>query len=88
MAKHSGQPARNLFPGHNVNGKGSKTRTNLASKQWLDNYDEIDWSGSVTGFFRSGGKLVRRYGNRPAYDVNGLETSGLTWRANISKRIP
>lgn len=64
MARNSGPAARNLLSAHNVGaGKGSKTRTNLASRQWLENYDAIDWSGSVTGFRRVGKKLVRRYGN-------------------------
>lgn len=62
MAKHSGQPARDLFPGHNVNGKGSKTRTNLASKQWQDNFDAIDWRTSNLAMSREGAKLIKRYG--------------------------
>lgn len=63
MARNSGQPARDLFPGHNVGaGKGDKPRTNLGSPAWRANYDDIDWSGSVSGFVRSGRRLVKRYG--------------------------
>jgi len=63
MARNSGQPARNLFPGHNVGaGKGDAPRTNLGSPNWRNNYDSIDWSGSCTGFRRDGRKLVKRYG--------------------------
>lgn len=61
MAKKSGATNRDLFPSHHV-GKGDKTRTNLASREWQQNYSEIDWSGSQTGFERVGAKLVKRYG--------------------------
>jgi hypothetical protein len=62
MAKNSGQPRRDLLSAHNVNGKGDAPRTNLASPNWRNNYDSIDWSGSVTGFRREGRRLIKRYG--------------------------
>lgn len=61
MAKNSGQPARDLFPGHNVGaGKGSATRTNFARPEWQQGFSEINWPG-VTGLVRVGNKQVKKY---------------------------
>lgn len=43
MAHRSGQPARDLFPGHGA-GKGDADR----SPKWRDNYDEINWKVVVS----------------------------------------
>lgn len=45
MARNSGQPARDLFPGHNVGaGKGSKPRHTF-NAAWRANFDAIEFRG-------------------------------------------
>lgn len=48
---------RGLLDAHGA-GKGDKER----SSSWRKNYDEIDWSGSVSGFTKQGVKQVKVYG--------------------------
>lgn len=63
MARHSGPPARNLFPSHGA-GKGDKDRTadTRALRQGLE---EIDWHrDQPDGFERQGHRLVKHYGPR------------------------
>lgn len=59
MARNSGPTQRGLL-GSGA-GKGDADR----SPGWRDHYDEIDWSGSQTGFEQVGShKQVKRYGVR------------------------
>ena len=62
MAKSSGQTQRALFPGHNVNGKGSKNRT-VETDGYRQALDDINWHRDQDdGFRREGNRLIKRYG--------------------------
>ena len=66
-----GQGRRDLL--NNGPGKGDKPRSNFDAN-WRNRYDEIDWSGSQTGFERLGPhKTVKRYG--PAEPVKHGEAA-------------
>lgn len=92
MAKHSGPAARGLLSAHNTGaGKGDATRTNFASPAWQNNFREIAWPNSSEGFVRAGRRLRKVYGvpaTPKRYSPEELESAGITWWTNKTKRLP